>query len=93
MKTHKAYQTIQDVTLKRIIILLVMIFVSYGYGQSQEEINQSQLQERSGQSQEEIKASQLQERTGVWYKINSETPYTGLVFVKYPNGQKQVEFT
>ena len=65
----KAYQTI---TLKQIIILLVMIIVSYGCGRAQEEIDKSQLQER----------------TGVWYKIDTEIPYTGRVFAKYPNGQK-----
>ena len=79
----KAYKTI---TLKQIIVLLVMIIVSYGCGRSQEEINVSQLQE-------EINVSQLQGRTGVWYKIDSETPYTGRVVDKYSSGQKKRELT
>ena len=74
MKTYKAYPTI---TLKQIVILLVMIIVSYGCGQSQEEIN----------------SILAEERNGVWYKINSETPYTGRMVTKYPNGQKQHECT
>ena len=67
----------QTITLKQIIVLLVVIIVSYGCGRSQEEITHPQLQLRNG----------------VWYKIDTETPYTGRVVSKHPNGQKQFEWT
>ena len=41
----------------------------------------------------DVRQSQLQERNGLFYKINSETPYTGRMVAKYPNGQKQHECT
>jgi antitoxin component YwqK of YwqJK toxin-antitoxin module len=67
----------QTITLKQIIVLLVMIIVSYGCGRSQKEIT----------------TLQLQERNGLFYKENSETPYTGLLVEYYPNGQKEKEGT
>ena len=40
-----------------------------------------------------VETSQLQVRDRLYYKINSETPYTGRVVDKYTNGQKRVEGT
>ena len=71
MKTYKT------ITLKQIIVLLAIIFVSYG----------------CGRSQEEIASSQLQNRNGIYYRMGSETPYTGRVVVKYSNGHKWEEST
>jgi antitoxin component YwqK of YwqJK toxin-antitoxin module len=40
-----------------------------------------------------VRQSQLQERNGLFYKINSETPYSGRMVDTYPNGQKKKECT
>ena len=44
-------------------------------------------------STQEVNRSQLWMRRGLYYKMNSETPYTGRVIDKYPNGQKKSEVT
>ncbi len=41
----------------------------------------------------EIEESKLQERNGVYYEINQETPYTGIVYSNYDNGQRELETT
>jgi antitoxin component YwqK of YwqJK toxin-antitoxin module len=45
------------------------------------------------EAKQEINSSQLQKHNGLYYKIDSETPYTGCVVDKYSNGQKQAEIT
>ncbi|MGL5124596.1 MAG: toxin-antitoxin system YwqK family antitoxin [Fusobacteriaceae bacterium] len=42
--------------------------------------------------QEVIDESQLQERNGVYYKINEEKGFTGIVAEKYENGQIEMEY-
>ncbi len=38
-----------------------------------------------------INLLKLQSRNGIFYEINTETPFTGKVISKYPNGQKSIE--
>ena len=40
---------------------------------------------------EGVNDDELEERESIWYLKNSETPYTGKVFVLYENGQKKSE--
>ena len=46
-----------------------------------------------GCSKESVELSKLQERGGLYYKINSEEPYSGTSFELYDNGQKKSEGT
>jgi len=46
-----------------------------------------------GCSKESVELSKLQDRGGLYYKINSEEPYSGTSFELYDNGQKKSEGT
>jgi antitoxin component YwqK of YwqJK toxin-antitoxin module len=46
-----------------------------------------------GCSKESVELSKLQDRGGLYYKINSEEPYSGTSFELYENGQKKSEGT
>jgi len=89
MKTYKAKPTIQYITLKQIIVLLVMIIVSYGCGRSQENI---QLVERNGlfyeiNSEVPYTGRVVGEEEGTWKDGKREGTHTWW----HENGQKKRE--
>jgi antitoxin component YwqK of YwqJK toxin-antitoxin module len=72
-------------------ILLFLVLVSAGIGQSIGDPAQSARQQGQSESQQSIPESQLEERDGLQYRISSTEPYSGKTVGMFYSGQMRSE--
>ena len=72
------------ITLKQIIVLLVIIFLSYGC---------ALICCPGPASISYLMEEEYEARNGLLYEKNSEVPFTGRAITRYKNGQKEFELT
>ena len=86
--------------MKRLLgLLLVMGMVGCGGGDEAPPAGETALPATPENAQakvdeppvQTVDGSTLYTRDGLWYDGDSETPFTGVLVDKYPNGQKMVE--
>ena len=81
----------------RLLVLLVSLPLLLGgcgekpVAEVKEEVKPEEPVAETKPELEGVNEDELEERESIWYLKNSETPYTGKVFVLYENGQKKSE--